>query len=218
MTFAAGEGVADPCAADEPCYGVVLETVICSAATVGFPRIGKGQAKGWGGVLDDEGKSLVQILPVVAAGAPIFRVTFADQTDDENISAYTVGTPSLAVASVAADNDHNGGLIYCYGGPGIGGWSVIADSTASGNLLTLHRIFDTALTTASDVIYMPGDATTNTACSFFGRVTQKTAATVDVSDGEDDGDWTAFFDARTVAEDLKNLRMPVVPSGAFLLA
>lgn len=219
VTFAAAEGVADVAAADEPCYGVVLETVVCSSATAaGFPDLGVGADKGWGGVLDDETKTLVQILPVVPAGTPIFKVTFSDQTDDENITAYTAGDPSITVAAVAADDDHNGGLVYVYGGTGAGQWNVVADSTASSNKLTLHRIFATALDTTSDVIYMPGDATTNSAASFFGRVTQKSASKVDVSDGEDDGDWTVFLDARNAAHYLKNLTFPVIPSGAFLMA
>ena len=218
VTMAHAEGVLDPAAADEPCYGVVLETVVCPASTTGFPVLEPGVERGWGQVLDDELKTLVQILPLMTVGTPIFKVTFADQTDDENITAYTAGDPSVTVAAVAADDDHNGGFIYCYGGTGIGQWNVIADSTASSNKLTLHRIFETALDTTSDVIYFPGDATTNSAASFFGRVTQKTAATVDVSDGEDDGDWTIFADARGIGTYLNNLTLPVVPSGAFLMA
>ena len=116
VTFTGGEGVADLCAAGETPYGVVMETVECSASTVGFPHLAPNGTDLAAPADSAEAKSLITIKPLVPVGTPILRVTFASHTDIEDITAYTAGDPSITVDAIAADDDNNGGLVYVYGG------------------------------------------------------------------------------------------------------
>lgn len=215
VTFTTGEGLADIAAADEAPFGVVAETVVCPAATaVGFPTLGEGASVGWGQLQDASTKTLVPIIPLVPVGTPIFDVSISDQNDDENVVSYSSLT--LTVGSAAQD-DANGALVYVYGGAGKGQWNIVQD-VGSSNDLVLHRIFDTALDATSDVIWLAGEAADSRGVGFFGRVTLKTAASVDVSDGADNGGFVVYLDARSVVSYLRRLMLPVIPAGAFLMA
>ncbi len=219
VTFTAGEGLADPAAAGEDVYGVVAQTVACSAATVGFPNFGADSPSAtWGDLSSDARDTLIPIYPMCAAGTPVLLATFANQTDDENITAYTAATPSITVAAVANDNDHEGGLVYVYGGPGLGQFNIISDSTASTNILTLHRIFETAVTTASDVIYLPGAAGTANAPGFFGRVDLADQNNLTVSTAASGLDWVVYLDARDTSRYLGSLKLPIIQAAAMSLA
>lgn len=215
VTFTLGEGIADPAAADEPCYGVVAETVVCTSSTsVGFPRFNTGGSIGWGQVQDSSTKTLVPIYPIMPVGTPIFRCSISDQYDDENITSFSSLTMTVGTQ---AQDDANGAIVYIYGGLGAGQWSVVADVGASNDMI-LHRAFDITPDATSDVIVLAGEAADNRGVGFFGRVTMKSAALLDVSDGANNGEWTVFLDARDTASFCHKLQLPVVPSGAFLMA
>lgn len=223
VTFTAGEGIADPLAADEVPYGVVMETVVCPSLGTSFPTFAGGPpAKGWGQVPDDNLKTLVAIRPFIPVGTPILWVTFANQVDD-TVSTYLGTTPYIgATTGNGADDRPNGALVYVYEGPGIGEWNVIADyDHADGAvelLIILHRAFAATLTSASKYIVLSGEADTNKGIGFFGRIEAGDQDNLDTADGANDGDFTVYADARTISEHLKNLRLPVIPSGAFLMA
>jgi hypothetical protein len=207
------EGFVDPHAAGEFAMGTVIETVVCpAAATAGYPKLDKGASRGWGQIADNQTNTLVPIRPFIPVGTPILRCTFASHTDDENITAYTAATPSITVAAIAGDNDHNGALVYVYGGPGVGQWNTIASTVAATNVATLDRIFNTALTTASDVIYLGGAAGDDAGISFFSQVTATDANTINAAAGATDGEFRVYLDARQVKEYLEVLMLPVIPS------
>lgn len=218
VTATVGEGVVDPASTNEAPIGVVHKTVVCTAAaTAGFPVFGPGQSRGMGQVPDDQLKTLVEIIPFAPAGAPIFKCTFQDHQDDENITAYTAATPSITTA-VAGNDYHDGALVYVYGGPGEGQWNVISDSVNATSVNTLHRIFNTALTTASDVIILAGQAAANRGVGFFNRTGMTDASTLEVDDHADNGTLTVFLDARNVGEYLSVLQLPVIASALLHLA
>lgn len=189
----------------------VLETVTCPAATVAAPRAND--------VNKVENASadncLVQVKPLVSAGWPIHRVTFAQQHDDD-VAAYTAATPSLTLTvSPGADNDTNGAIIYVYEGPGAGEILIGADYTHTSLVLTTHRIPNTALTTDSKVIVLEGEGGGVGGIPFFGRVDSGSTSTIDVNDGYDDGDWLLYFDWHQAAGLMKDLQLLVIPARAM---
>lgn len=213
-----GEGVVGACAVTELPIGVVMKTVDCAAATVAFPLAHPGGSAGWGDVPGGALDSLVAIKPLVPVGTPVLKATFASQTDDAAITSYTPATPAMVVAAVAGDDDSNGGIVYCYTGPGKGEYSVIADTTASSNTLTLHRVFSSTLTTSSGVIYLPGAVADDGGIGFFGRLNNADANNLAVNDGQTDGNFTVFMDGREVSTYLQNLTLPVINSALMYVA
>lgn len=217
VTFTAAEGLADPAAADEQPYGIVDKKVIVSSATAaGFPKLGQGGTRGWGEVLDAVTKTLVAIKPLVRVGAPVFKCTFANQHDD-TVAAYSSSTPSITLTtSPGADDDTNGALIYVYDGTGAGQWNIGADYAHGTKVLTLHRKFETDLSTDSKVIILEGEGSNVGGIGWFGRMTLSAAGKLTVDNGYDDGDWMIYADARSITSYLKNLTLPVIPAGALL--
>jgi hypothetical protein len=214
VTVTAGEGIVDAAAAAEAPIGRVVKTVTCPAATVGMPT-----PAAFDPVSDASPHTcLVGIEPFVPAGTPVYLATFAAQTDDENITAYTAGTPSLTTGSTGSDDDLNGALVYVYGGPGIGQVNVVADYANGTGVATLHRIFETALTTASDVIILADSSAASNGVGFFGRLDAADQNNLTVDPADAIGDFTVYLSYPDATKYLKNLKLPVIPSAALYTA
>jgi hypothetical protein len=219
LTFTGSEGVADLCAAAEAPYGVALETVVVPALSTGFPHSHPGGDDLLAPTDSAEAKCLIPMLPLVPVGTPVLKATFANQTDDVDVGTYTAATPSVVTAAVAGDDDANGSLLYVYGGAGAGQWNVVADTTASSNLLTLHRKFKTDIDTTSDIIYLPGHVDDNNGIGFFSRIDMEDEDNLDAAaNGAPGGYFTVYLGANEVGAYLGNLMLPVIPAALQLFA
>ena len=209
---AAGEGVPALFVDGDFAIATVAKRIICSANTNGFPKVGKNGTNAWGDIEDGSINALVPLIPLGPRGTQVHRCTFANQTDDENITSYTASTRAIVTAAVAADDDPNGALLYVYGGPGAGQWNVVIDATATSNTIIVQRQFDTALTAASDIIYLAGAAGDNSGISFFKKLDLVDHDTLEVADGATDGDMLVFMGAQEVGDMLGKLMLPVIRS------
>lgn len=206
----AGEGIVDLGAADEEHTMVSLKTVTMAAAATGFPYPGRFDPG------SDSSNTLIPARPLVAAGTPVYKCTFANHADD-TVAAYTAATPSLTLTNALGGDDYsNGALIYVYSGTGAGQVNIGADYVDATKVLTLHRAFATALDTTSKVIVLDG-ATANGGVGFFSTLEMADDDNLDVSDGADDasGDWTVYLSWEQAASYLKNLTLPVIKTSAM---
>lgn len=214
-----GEGICDPGAANEGgIIGTVMETVVCSAATQAFPKPANFDPAD----KSDATKCLVPIKVSIAAGAPVYKVTFANQVDDTVIS-YTAATRAIAATTGnGADDRPNGGLLYVYEGPGAGEVNVVEDYDHTGGaaelLLITHRPFATALTSASKYIVLSGEAAASRGIGFFNRLESADANNLTTDQGADDGDWVVYMSWQDMATALKNLTLHVVQARYLMLA
>jgi hypothetical protein len=208
-----GIGIVDPAGAAGIPVGRVAQTTVCPAATTAFPKPAAYDPA------DRSGANLccVPIEPSCPAGTPVYLMTFASHTDDENIAAYTAGTPSITLTDGLVDgNDEiNGGLVYVYGGPGIGEVNVVADFVAATDIATLHRAFTATLTTASDVIVVGGSAAGG-GVGFFGRIDLADQNNLTANVADQYGEYVVYLDFRDAGKYLADLMLPVVPAAAFM--
>jgi len=204
-------GVIDDAGDSVEPHAIVMETVVCPAATVAAPR-----AKDLDKIHNNsDDNCLVQVKPLVAAGWPIFRVTFANHFDD-TLAAYTVGTPSVTLTtSPGANDDTNASLIYVYDGPGAGEILIGADYVHTSKVLTLHRIANATLTAASKIIALEGEGGGVGGIGFLGLMDADTNAAVDAGDGYNDGNWMLWFDWKEAPGLLSKLQVKVIPSKAL---
>jgi hypothetical protein len=208
-----GEGVADILADNEGgMIGTANKTVVMSAATTAFPYPDNFDPA------HDTSNSLVEVRPALKAGTRVYRVTFANQYDC-TISAYTAATPSITLAASPGANDYyNGAIVYVYDGPGAGQVNVIADFDHATIVATLHRKFETALTAASKVIVLAGEAVASRGIGFFNRAEYKAAGYLTCDQGSDDGDYIVYLDWRRAAQLLSKLMITVCPARYECLA
>jgi len=193
--------------------GRVDKTVVCPAAETAFPMPGNAY---WAGDTSEE-KTLIPMRPLIPVGTPVLKATFAGQ-QDETVVSYTAATRAIACTTgFGADDRPNGALLYVYEGPGKGEVNVVEDYDHTGGaaelLLICHRAFRTTLTTSSKFIVL-SQTSGAVAMGFFGRLDSDAMADgkLDLTDGQDDGDFTIFMDFRKAAYYLGNLMLPVVRS------
>lgn len=204
-------GVLDRCTDSIEPMAIVQESVVCPAASQyaapaqEFNPIEK----------NDEDKCLVQVLPCVGAGHPIFEVTFAGHFDD-TLAAYTAATPSVTLTtSPGADNDTNAAIIYVYEGPGKGEILIGADYTHTSKVLTTHRVAKATLTTASKVIILEGEGGGVGGIGFLGKIDVADHNNLDAADGYEDGNWLLWMDWLNAPGLLQQLKVRVIPSRAL---
>ena len=193
---------------------VVTKTVtVPSATSAGFP-VPRDYNAGVGSTEDD---TLVMCTPFINAGCRIFKSTFNGQHDD-TVAAYAAGTPSLTLTtSMGADDDGIGGLVYVYEGTGAGQINIVADYVHSTKVLTLARKFKTDLSTDSKIIVLEGAGSGAAGVGFFGRLDlDATQNQLDVTDGQDDGDYIVVMDFRQSTSFVKNLTLPVARTSNVL--
>lgn len=104
-----------------------------------------------------------------------------------------------------------------YGGTGAGQWNICADYVNGTKVTTLHRKFETAISTDSTYIILCNKAD-DLGVSFFSRIDESDEDELDINDGGQDGTFTVYLDAREVPRYLKNLTLPVIPSAALFAA
>lgn len=199
--------------------GVVEKTVVCPANTQAFPNPGQAYPPS----LDAAEKTLIPIRPLVPVGTPVLKATFAGQAD-ETVVTYSAASRYIGCTTgFGADDRPNGALVYVYEGPGKGEVNVVEDyDHANGNVeleLILHRPFNATLTAASKFIVL---AQTGSAVAqgFFGRLDSDAMGDgkLDLTDGQDDGDFTILLDFRKAAFHLNNLMLPVIRSSMLYSA
>ena len=214
-----GEGVMDPAAANEGgMVGQVQETVVCSAATQAFPRPADFDPPDKSAAT----KCLIPIKVGVAAGAPIWKVTFANHVDDTVIS-YTAGTRAIAgTTGHGADDRPNGGFLYVYEGLGAGEVNLAEDYDHTGGaaelLLSCHRPFEATLDATSKYIVLAGEAAASRGVGAFGRCEGASASGLTVNQGADDGDYVVFMSWHEMATALKNLTLHVIDAKYLMAA
>ena len=206
--------------------GIAQKTVtITAATTAGFPKLSPRASDGysWGDLDSDVIKTLVPIRPLVPAGVPILKATFANHWDD-TVLVYNASTPSLELTTgMTADDYPNGGLIYVYEGTGAGQWNVVDDYDHTGHsdgdlCLVLVRKFNTALDSTSKIIVLGGEAVAHYGIGFGSRLDQDDENALDCSDGANNGQFVVYADARDIVTYLKNLTLPVIPAGLLAMA
>lgn len=199
--------------------GVVQKTVICPAATQAFPLPGQAYPASQA----EAEKTLIPIRPLVPVGTPVLKATFAGH-QDETVVSYTANTRAIACTTgFGADDRPNGALLYVYDGPGKGEVNVVEDYDHAGGaaelLLICHRAFNATLTTSSKFIVLSqtGGAV---AQGFFGRLDSDAMGDgkLDLTDGQDDGDFTILMDYRKAKDYLDNLTLPVIRSSMLYSA
>jgi hypothetical protein len=209
-------GVIDDAGDSVKPFGIVDTTTVCPAATQ------YAEVAGHLNKIENaaEDKCLVPVKMLVAAGFPIFKVTFANHLDEATgLAAYTVGTPSLTLTtSPGANDDTNGAIVYVYEGPGRGEVLIGADYDHASKVLTTHRRAKATLTTSTKVIVLEGAGSGVGGMGFLSRCDSDTNAACDMSDGYDDGDWMFWFDWLEAPSLLHNLTIKVIPSVAFYAA
>jgi hypothetical protein len=182
-----------------PLAYVAKETVISGASEAGFPY----DSAGGGGInpsamANDSAlaRSMIPAQLIRGGSVRVHNVPFANYTGDEVLAAYTAATPSITLTTaLGADDDPNGGLVYIYSGPGAGQWNHIVDYANATKIATLARKFEVAPTTASSIIILEGEGSSVGGVGHLGRCDLAGVATVDVSDGADDGDLIVVFDS-----------------------
>jgi hypothetical protein len=214
-----GEGLMDIAAANEGGQiGNVLQTTVCPAATVAFPKPADF-------IPNDRVTSthlgLVPLRPNLPAGVPVYLATFASHWDDTVVS-YTAATRAIACTTgMTADDYPNGGLLYVYEGPGAGEVNIVEDYDHTGGaaelLLICHRPFATTLTSASKFIVLGGEAVASRGIGFFNRCEGDNNNLL-MNQGADDGDWVVYLDWRDAARYLRDLMLPVIHARYLLLA
>lgn len=195
-------------------YGTVEKTVISPAAATPWPMPD-------GGLIDDDtaaAKGLVKVRMHVAAGLPIYKVTFAGHFDD-TLAAYTAATPSVTLTvSPGANDDTNSSLIYVYEGPGKGECNIGDDYDHASKVLTTHRKFNATLTTSSKVIIIEGEGGGVGGIGMLGRIDGADQNNLDATDGYNDGDWTVWCSWHQIGSFMQNLTLPVIRTNAVLNA
>lgn len=199
--------------------GRVEKTTVCPANTQAFPVPGDVYPPGDTAAM----KTLVPIRPLVPVGTPVLKATFAGH-QDETVVSYTASTRAIACTTgFGADDRPNGALVYVYEGPGKGEINVVEDYDHSGGaaalLLICHRPFNATLTTSSKFIVL-SQTSAAVAMGFFGRLDADADADgkLDLTDGQDDGDFTIFMDFRKAGYYLNNLMLPVIRSSMLFSA
>jgi len=209
LTVTVGEGVLDVAATTEVPVAVAQKTVTMAALATGFPRPSAFDAA------TDTSNTLVPVKPMIAAGEPIYKATFANHYDDVVIT-YTAATPSLQLTTgLGVDSYGAGALVYIYEGAGAGQVNVVADYDHAGHAdgaltLILHRAFATAPDSTSKVIIVSGEAAASRGVGFFNRMDQADKDNLMANDGADNGDWCVYADWRELEGYLRNLTLPVV--------
>jgi hypothetical protein len=201
-------------AASAQLIGTVLKTTVAPSIATAYPISS-------GGIIDDDSaqaKTLVKVRPILPAGVPVYKATFASHVDG-TVAGYTAATAVVTLgAAPAADDDINGGLFYVYEGPGAGEVNVIADSANGAATATMHRTFNATLTTSSKYIYLPGAAGDNSGPSLLSRVAQADQNNLLVNDASNDGPFVIYCSWHEIGNYLKNLCLPVVPAHYFYTA
>jgi len=193
--------------------GRVEKTTVCPANTQAFPAPGDFYE-----AADTAAqKTLIPIRPIIPVGSTVLKATFAGH-QDETVVSYTASTRAIACTTgFGADDRPNGALLYVYDGPGKGEVNVVEDYDHTGGaaelLLICHRPFNATLTTSSKFIVL-SQTSGAVAQGFFGRLDSDAMGDgkLDLTDGQDDGDFTIFMDWRKAAYYLNNLMLPVVRS------
>lgn len=219
VTYAPGDavdftnGVLTLCAAgDSPLYQVVgSESIACPAFSgVGFglPNLDNGF---YPGSIAGDMKAYIPCRPIrPKPGTPVFKCTFKNHHDD-TVAAYTASTPSLTLTvDLGDDGDALGSILYVYGGTGAGQWNIAAGYVSSTKVLTLHRPFETALSTDSTIVLLDGATTDTVGIGFGSRINGADEDQLNAADGGDDGEWAPFMDALEVPGLMKNLMIKVV--------
>lgn len=199
--------------------GRVEKTVVCPAASQAFPAPGQVYPPGDTAAM----KTLIPIRPLVPVGTPVLKATFAGH-QDETVVSYTESTRAIACTTgFGADNRPNGAFVYVYDGPGKGEINVVESYDHSGGaaalLLVCHRPFNATLTSDSKFIVL-SQTSGAVAQGFFGRLDADAMGDgkLDLTDGQDDGDFTIFGDFRKMPAYLDNLTLPVIRSSMLFSA
>lgn len=193
--------------------GRVEKTVVCPANTQAFPVPGDVYPPGD----TDAMKTLVPIRPLVPVGTPVLKATFAGHQDETVVTYSSSSRYIQCTTGFGADDRPNGALVYVYEGPGKGEINVVEDYDHTGGtvelMLVLHRPFNATLTTSSKFIVL-SQTSGAVAQGFFGRLDSDAMGDgkLDLTDGQDDGDFTIFMDFRKAGYYLNNLMLPVIRS------
>jgi hypothetical protein len=211
-----GEGVVDPLAANEGgAVGRVGKTITCAANTTAFPIPREFDKADENAATAD---TLIPITTNVPAGIPVFRVTFENHWDD-TVTSYTASTRVVVLGTGCAANDYaNGALLYVHAGTGAGQVGVVEDYVHGTTHVVMHRVFETALDSTSEVIILGGEAATSRGIGFFNRCEAAGATSVTTNQGADDGDYVVYMDWTESAEFLSTLTLPVIPARYMFLA
>ncbi|HDL49729.1 MAG TPA: hypothetical protein ENH33_07225 [Actinobacteria bacterium] len=209
-------GVLTPCAAgDSPLQRVVGGgPIVCPASgAYGFGVYGLDNGFFEGSSHDGMDVYIPCVPLQPPPGSAIHRCTFAKAGtgQDQTITAYTAGTPSVTLTtSPGANDDGNGGVIFVYAGTGLGQWNIIADYVHATKVATLHRKFETALDNTSQVLILTAATTDTVGIGFGSRINASDENTLNSADGGDDGEWALVMDAREVPTLMRALMLKVV--------
>lgn len=184
--------------------GRVMQTTVCPASSTSFPKPAEFDP------VDRSGSNLC-LVPVkidIAAGVPIYRVTFANH-QDETVAGYSA--PDITDTTGHSANDYpNGALLYVYEGPGIGEVNIVEDYVHAGPTTKCHRNFATALTTSSKYISLDGEAATFKGVHLFGRCEPEDEDNITVAGGANDGEFVVYGSWQEMGMFLSTLSLPVV--------
>jgi hypothetical protein len=192
---------------DQPLY-VVEKTTVCPAATTyGFPVVGLHTGAEPGSTADIM-KCLVPCRPLFRG--PIYLETFSGQFDDL-VAATTPATPSITLTtSPGANDDTNGAIIYTYAGTGAGQWNIGDDYVHTTKVLTMHRKFESAVSTDTYAIVLEGEGGSVGGIGYGTRLDDGDHNNLVVDDGYNDGENVIYMDALQISKYLKDLMLPVV--------
>lgn len=205
LTVTVGEGVLDVAAAGEVPVCRAAKSVVMAALATGHPRPSTFDPA------SDTSNTLIPVKPMIAAGVPVYKATFASHHDD-TVATYTAATATISLTTgCGADDRPNGAILYVYGGTGAGQIGVIADYTHVGTAVVMHHAFAVDLDATSEVIILAGEAAGDRGIGFFNRIDGDVDGLV-ANDGANDGDWCVYLDWREAETYLKNLTLPVVPA------
>lgn len=204
------DGVAINRTADLLPVGRVQKTKVLSAASVPFVSAEDADPA------SDSTAGLFQVEPLVPAGTPIYKATFAGQYDETSLTSYTASTRTMVLPTgMGANNRGVGAIMYVYAGAGAGQVNVIESYTHSGTATVVHRDFETALDSTSKIIILAGEAASaKTGIGFFGRLESDHNNLV-VNNGYDNGKWVVYMDWREAPAYLEELTLPVIPASAI---
>jgi hypothetical protein len=164
-----------------------IRTVTMAAASVAFTK-----PRDLDPAAATHDTTLVPCVVDCPAGLSIQRGKVKNYAD-ETVVSYTASTRAIACTTgFTADDYPNGALLIVTGGPGVGEWNVIEDYDHTGGaaelLLICHRKFSATLTTSTTfTVLAPTDA--NNGLGLWGRCDLADDDELDVSDGDDDGDY-----------------------------
>jgi hypothetical protein len=188
--------------------GTAGSTTVCPAATTyGFPVIGLHTGAEPGSTADIM-KCLVPCRPLFRG--PIYLATFSGQFDDL-IALTTPATPSITLTvSPGANDDTNGALIYTYAGTGAGQWNIGDDYVHTTKVLTMHRKFESVVSTDTYAIILEGEGGSAGAIGYGSRLDDGDEDNLVVNDGYNDGENVIYMNALDIPRYLKELMLPVV--------